>query len=177
MFKRFSLKAVIGLGAGAAVAIGLSVAAYAYFTAPGAGTGTAVVGSASSVQLAGTITGTLYPAGAPASVSVLVTNAGTGSQYVTTVHLASIAINTASSTYTSATSPQQTTWNGCVVTEATTGTATAFTMADVTVNTDLTKAGTGGATTTVTGSLQMNDTNVSQNNCEGAPLLLNFTSS
>jgi hypothetical protein len=175
MFKRFSLKAIIGLAAGAAVAVGLSVAAYAYFSAPGAGTGTAVVGSASTVQLAGTITGTLYPGGAPASVSILVSNQGTGSQFVSAVHLASVAVNTTSSTYTSASPSQQTTWNGCVVTS--TGVGAAFTMADVSVNAELTKAGTAGATTTVTGSLQMNDTNVSQNACEGAPLLLTLTSS
>jgi hypothetical protein len=49
-------------------------------------------------------------------------------------------------------------------------------MADIPVSTTLTKAGTGSDHTTKSGSLQMNDTGASQNNCQGAPLQLNFTS-
>ncbi len=156
------------------VAVAASIGAYAYFSASGSGTGTASVGSSSAVSLAGTITGTLYPAGSPASVSVLVTNNGSGSQYVNTVHLASIQIDHSSATYIGASGPQQTAWDACDVT--TSGGNAAFTMADINVGLTLTKSGTNGDNATVNGSLQMNDTGVSQNNCQGAPLQLNFTS-
>ena len=157
-----------------AAAIAGSVVAYAYFAASGTGTGSASVGSASTVSLSGTVTGTLYPAGAPATVNVLVTNTGAASQYVNAVQLASIQIDHSSATYTSASPGQQSTWNGCDV--STTGGNPAFTMADISVSTTLTKAGTGSDHTTKSGSLQMNDTGASQNNCQGAPLQLNFTS-
>ena len=78
----------------AIVAVALAIAsgvAYAYFTATGAGTGSATVGSATNIVLTPTITGTLYPGGTPASVSILVKNNGAGAQHVGTVSLASIA--------------------------------------------------------------------------------------
>src|SRR5215471_17421495 len=105
-FKSTKRIAVLGV---LAVGIAASVAAYAYFTASGAGTGTASIGSTGSISLSGTVTGTLYPAGAPSSVDVLVTNNGSGSQYVAGVHLASIQIDHSSSTYTSASPAQQST--------------------------------------------------------------------
>lgn len=148
--------------------------AFAYFTQAGGGTGSASVGTSSAVTLAGTITGSLSPAGSPASVSILATNTGAGSQYVNKVHLDSIAVDTSSAAYTGASSAQQTTWNGCVVT--TSGTNPAFSMSDVTVASTLSKNGTSGDHTTVTGSLQMNDTGGSQDNCQGAPLVLNLSS-
>ena len=166
--KRIAIPVVL------AVAIAGSIAAYAYFSATGAGTGTASVGSASNVSLSGTVTGTLYPAGAAASVSVLVTNNGAASQYVNAVHLASIVVDHSSVTYTSASVGQQSTRDSCDV--STTGVNPAFSMADVSVATTLTKSGTGTDHVTKSGSLQMNDTGVSQNNCQGAPLQLNFTS-
>jgi hypothetical protein len=157
-----------------ALAIAGSITAYAYFAASGTGTGTASVGSATNIALSGTVTGTLYPAGSPASVSVLVTNNGAASQYVNAVHLASIAVDHSSVTYTSASSGQQSTWDSCDV--STSGVSPAFTMADISVTTTLTKSGTGTDHVTKSGSLLMNDTGVSQNNCQGAPLQLNFTS-
>ena len=157
-----------------AVAIAGSFTAYAYFAASGAGTGTASVGSATNVALSGTVGGTLYPGGTSAPVSVLVTNNVAASQYVNAVHLASIQVDHSSLTYTSASSGQQSTWDSCDV--STTGGNPAFSMADVSVATTLTKSGTGTDHVTKSGSLQMNDTGVSQNNCQGAPLQLNFTS-
>jgi hypothetical protein len=139
------------------VLAGLSVAAYAYFTQAGNGTGTATVGSSNQVSLAGTITGTLYPDGDPASVSVLVTNNGSGSQLVNDVKLASIDPDAAHASC-------NTTVPG------------AFTMADIPVDQTLTQSGTAGDNTTVIGSLQMNDTGVNQDACQGATLTLNFTS-
>jgi hypothetical protein len=171
---RFMFRKKFILIAGLVIVIAASVGAYAYFTVSGSGTGTASVGSASSVSLAGTITGTLYPAGAPASVSVLVTNPGAGSAYVNAIHLASIQVDKSSATYTSASSGQQATWDSCDV--STSGGNPAFTMADISVVTTLTKSGTAGDQITKTGSLQMNDTGTSQNSCQGAPLQLNFTS-
>jgi hypothetical protein len=159
----------------AVVAVAASaMGAFAYFTQAGSGTGTASVGSSSAVSLAGTITGTLYPAGSPASVSVLVTNNGSGSQYVNKVHLDSIEIDHSSGAYTGASGAQQATWDACVV--STSGLNAAFSMSDITVTTDLTKSGTAGDHTTKLGSLQMNDTGVSQDNCQGAPLQLNLSS-
>jgi hypothetical protein len=131
-------------------------AAFAYFTASGSGTGSASVGSASNITLSGTITGTLYPAGDPASVSVDVTNPGSGSQHVGTVKLDSISADAGHST--------------CDVSVG--GTNPAFTMADIPVNQTLA----GGGSTTVSGSLQMNDTGSSQNSCQGANLTLHFSS-
>src|SRR5436305_4883 len=78
MFRRFTRKRV-ALAVSAVAALALAAGAYAYFTANGAGTGSATVGSADNITLAGTISGTLYPAGDPASVSVLVTNPRSGS--------------------------------------------------------------------------------------------------
>jgi hypothetical protein len=172
--QRLMSKKAIGLVAGSVTTIAVTVAAYAYFSASGTGTAPASVGSAGAVTLAGTVTGTLYPAGTAASVSVLVTNPGSGSVYVSSIHLASIQIDHSSSTYTSASSGQQTTWDACDV--STSGGTPAFTMADISVTTTLTKSGTSGDHVTKTGSLQMNDTGTSQNNCQGAPLQLNFTS-
>jgi hypothetical protein len=146
--RRVVLSAIIALTL--AIASGV---AYAYFTSAGEGTGTAAVGNPTTVQLVGTVTGTLYPAGDPASVSVVVTNAGQGSQYVNDVQLASITPDALHAT--------------CVVTVP-----TAFAMADILVAQTLAK----GASTTVTGSLQMKDTDVDQNNCKGASLTLNLTS-
>ena len=171
---RFTSKTKLVLIAGLITAVAASVGAYAYFTASGSGTGTASVGSASSVSLVGTITGSLYPDGAAATVSVLVTNPGSGSAYVTAIHLGSIQVDHSSSTYTAASSGQQTTWDTCDV--STTGGNPAFTMADISVASTLTKSGTVGDHVTKTGSLQMNDTGTSQNSCQGAPLQLNFTS-
>jgi hypothetical protein len=135
-------------------------AAIAYFTNAGTGSGTASVGTSSTVSLAGTITGTLYPAGDPAGVSVLVTNPGSGSQHVGSVHLDSITTDAAHST--------------CDVSSS--GTNPAFTLTDILVGQDLTKSGTPGDHTTVTGSLQMNDTATSQDTCKNAPLTLHFSS-
>ena len=157
MKKHLSKKRVV---LAAIIAVALAIAsgvAYAYFTATGAGTGSATVGSATTIQLTPTITGTLYPGGTAASVSVVVKNNGGGAQYVNTIHLASITPDAGHS--------------ACVTTVGA-GPANAFTMADVSVVTTLAPAG----TTTKVGSLQMNDTTINQDACQGATLTLNLTS-
>jgi len=142
------------------VAVALAIAsgvAYAYFTATGAGSGSATVGNATAIVLTPTISGTLYPAGAPASVSVVVKNNGSGAQHVNAIHLASITPDALHST---------------CVTSIGAGPANAFTMADVSVASTIA----AGGTTTKVGSLQMNDTTINQDGCQGATLTLNLTS-
>ena len=156
MRKRLSKKRVV---LAAIVVVALAIAsgvAYAYFTATGAGSGSATVGSATNIVLTPTITGTLYPGGTPASVSILVKNNGAGSQHVGTVTLASIAPDAGHS--------------GC--TTAVGG----FSMAAVNVNQTLTFSGSAGDHATVTGSLVMADTAANQDVCKGATLTLNLTS-
>src|SRR3954452_10138803 len=124
---------------GAAIAtLAMGAVAFGFFTNTGSGTGPASVGTSSEITLAGTITGTLYPAGAPSSVSVLVTNPGSGSQHVGNVSLASITTDTGHA--------------GCDLSVS--GVGAAFTMGDITLDTVLTKTGTTGDHTTVSGSLQ-----------------------
>lgn len=146
---------------GGVTALVVAGAAFAYFTSSGSGTGSASVGTPSAVTLLGTITGAPVPAGAPAGVSVLVTNPGGGSEFVNAVHLASITTDVDHST--------------CVTTVGAAPGA-AFTMADIPVAQTLTGTGTTNDHVTVTGSLRMNDTLVNQDNCKGATLTLNFTS-
>jgi hypothetical protein len=157
MKKHLSKKRVV---LAAIVAVALAIAsgvAYAYFTAAGAGSGSASVGNATAIVLTPTITGTLYPGGTAASVSVVVKNNGSGAQYVNLIHLASITPDASHPT---------------CVTSVGAAPANAFTMADVSVATNLAPAG----TTTKVGSLQMNDTTINQDACQGATLTLNFTS-
>ena len=155
--RRFSRKALVAGGLVATLALG--GIAFAYFTDSGSGTGTASVGSSTPIDLVGTITGTLYPAGDAASVSVLVTNLGSGSQHVDDVHLDSI---------TSDAGPT------CDV--SVDGLNPAFSMSDIPVDTTLTKSGTLGDNVTKVGSLQMNDTGISQDDCQGAELTLHLSS-
>jgi hypothetical protein len=156
MRKHLSKKKIV---LAAIVALTLAIAsgvAYAYFTATGAGSGSATVGSPTSIVLAPTITGTLYPGGTAATVSVLVTNNGAGSQRVGTIHLASITPDVGHPLCTLA-------YGG-------------FSMADIVWNTVLTRTGTAGDHATATGSLAMADTGSVQDSCQGATLTLNLTS-
>jgi hypothetical protein len=152
--RKFPRKALVAGGLVATLAIG--GVALAFFTNSGIGTGSASVGSSSTVTLAGTITGTLYPAGAAASVDVDVTNPGSGSQYVGSVTLDHITTDLAHAS--------------CDLSVS--GLNPAFTMADIAVSTNLA----AGADVVKSGSLQMNDTGVPQDACQHAPLTLHFTS-
>ena len=155
MRKHLSKKRVV---LAAIVVVALAIAsgvAYAYFTAAGAGTGSATVGNSTAIVLTPTITGTLYPGGTPATVSILVKNNGGGAQRVGTI-TASIAPDAGHL--------------GCTVAIG------GFSMANVNVNQTLTASPSVGDHATVTGSLQMNDTGISQDACQGATLSLSFTS-
>ena len=156
MRKHLSKKRVV---LAAIVVVALAIAsgvAYAYFTATGAGSGSATVGSATNIVLTPTITGTLFPGGTPASVSILVKNNGGGAQRVGTISVASFAPDGGHS--------------GC--TTAVGG----FSMAAVPVNQTLAASGSAGDSTTVTGSLVMADTAANQDVCKGTTLTLNLTS-
>ncbi len=154
--KRAVVAAVVG-------SLALSVGAYAYFTASGTGSGTASTGSASGITITHTnaaTLGVLYPAGAGRQVNLDVLNPSDGPQQVGSVKLDSI---TADAEHGS-----------CDVSSSVTPTnaSPAFTMADVPINGRLD----GHQTVQTSGTLKMNDTGVSQNNCQGATLTLHFSS-
>lgn len=133
----------------AAVAIAVPVGAFAYFSTTGTGSGTATVGSATGVQLSSTgqdVTGTLYPGGADASVTVLVENRGDGAQYVGDVSGA-VADN-----------------GGCL--------GAWFAVDTVAVAKNLAK----GAKTTATTKVRMLDSGTNQNACQGKTMTINWSS-
>jgi hypothetical protein len=133
-----------------------SAAAVAYFTSGGSGSGSATVGSSSTATITQTNTmAALFPATSQ-PVNLDIKNTGTGSQFVNKVHLASIAADASHAS--------------CDVSSS--GANAAFTMADVNVGQTLA----AGATTSVSGTLAMNDTGVSQDSCQGATLTLTFSS-
>jgi hypothetical protein len=148
------------LGVAAVAAVIAAVGAYAYFTNAGSGTGSATVGSSSAIAITGSTAGALYPAGPARTVSITLHNTGAGAQYVNTTSLDSISGTT------------------CDTSLNTVGSA--FTFANpVSVATTLAAddgAAGGADEVTVTGSLQMNDTGVSQDDCQGDSLTLNFSS-
>jgi hypothetical protein len=152
--RHLTKKRAVILGVVAALAI--TSVAVAYFTNGGSGTGSATVGTASTALITQTNTlSALYPVTSQA-VNLDIKNTGSGSQFVTKVHLDSI---TADAGHAS-----------CDVSSS--GANAAFTMADVTVGETLA----AGATTSKSGSLAMNDTGISQDSCQGATLTLHFSS-
>jgi hypothetical protein len=155
MNKIFTSKKGLVLLATMVAAVVAAIGAYAYFTDTGTGTGTASVGASSQFTVHGNVAGNLYPAGPALTVPVTVTNNGAGAQKVGTVTLDSIT-TTAAGCDTSLNGPNA-----------------AFTFANpITINQDLAA---GATSTAVNGSLQMNDTGVSQDTCQNAPLVLHFT--
>jgi hypothetical protein len=73
------------LAVAAIAGVTAAVGAYAYFTNSGSGSGTATVGTSSGITLSGSPAQLLYPGGADRSVTVTITNPGSGAQYVGTV--------------------------------------------------------------------------------------------
>jgi hypothetical protein len=170
--KFIKSKKALALLAGMIVAIVASVGAFAYFTAGGSGTGSASVGSSTGFTVNGDVSDALYPAGPGVTVPVTVTNNGSGAQKAGSVSLDSISIDTSSATYTGATGAQKALWDACDTSVGAAADGKAFTMADVTIGEDLAA---GDTSTVHNGTLYMNDTGVSQDNCQGAPLTLNFS--
>ena len=155
MRKSISTRMVIVLGSVSALVLGVS--AFAYFTGSGTGTGTATVGSvASTVTVTGSTSGELFPGGAAATVKITVKNTGSQAAHVETVSLTSITADAGHSS--------------CET--SITGAKPAFTMAPVSIAKTLA----AGEESAATGSLQMNDTGISQNSCQGASLTLHFAS-
>ncbi|HEY7961953.1 MAG TPA: hypothetical protein VID29_08535 [Solirubrobacteraceae bacterium] len=142
------------------VVVGLAVAgiAGAYFTNLGSGTGTAAVGSSSSVTLHGTVASALFP-GSSSTVTFTIDNPSPGSEFVNTIHLASITPDAGHS--------------GCST--VITGGNPDFTMADVSASQGFPPG--NGQAVTATGTLLMHETGVNQDACQGATLTLNLTSS
>jgi hypothetical protein len=139
------------------VVLAVAGVAAAYFTSLGSGTGTATVGSSSNVTLHGTVAGSLYP-GTSSTVSFTVDNPSPGSELVNKIHLGSITPDAGHS--------------GCST--VITGGNPDFTMADVTANQSFPSG--NGQAVTATGTLNMRETGVNQDACQGATLTLNLTS-
>ena len=155
---RKSMSARLVIVAGAAAALALGAGAFAYFTTSGSGTATATVGSnLAALTITGSVSGELYPNGTPATVKVTVKNTGANAAHVQAASLTSITVDAGHSSCDT----------------STTGGTPAFTMAPVSIGKTLAS----GEETTATGSLQMNDTGVSQDACQGASLTLHFASS
>jgi hypothetical protein len=141
------------------IVVGLAMAgiAVAYFTSLGSGTGTGAVGSSSNVTLHGTVTSAVYP-GASSPVTFTVDNPSPGAELVNTIHLVSITPDAGHSSCST----------------VITGGNPDFTMADVLANQNFPSG--NGQAVTATGTLNMRDTGVSQDACQGATLTLNLTS-
>ncbi len=146
--KKFLTKKTAAILAVLAVAVIGAFGAFAYFTADGSGTGSASVGDASAIQLSGSVAQNLYPDGPGRDVTIVVTNPGTGAQFVDEVALDGVDASN----------------GGCDT--------SVFHMANVPVGADLAP----GASTTVHGTLFMDDNGDNQDDCQGNSLTLNLSS-
>jgi hypothetical protein len=151
MTHRFKKRALFAITT--VVAVVAAGAALAYFTSSGSGTGTATVGSSSALTLHATVSTTLYP-GASSPVSFTVDNPSQGAERIGTITLSSITVDSSHSTCST----------------ALTGSKPDFTMAPVVVNHTY-PAGNGQAVSPGA-TLTMNDTEISQDACQGATLTL-----
>jgi hypothetical protein len=96
----------------------------------------------------------VYP-GASTTVTFTASNPSSGHEYLATIHLASLTVDSSHSAA------------GCSVSW--------FTMADVSANQDIPSGtGAGATTVTATGALAMSNSG-NQDVCQGATLTLNFT--
>ena len=160
-FKKISTKA-IALGLSTGVALSLTGAAFAFFTSTGTGTGTGHTGTATNdITVVGTETVPVFPGGPAGPVSFTASNSASVPEQLSTIHLASYAVD---STHVTA---------GC------TAAFGVYTMADVPVTVADGKilAHATNQVLTDAGSLFMTDTLTNQNACEGATLTLTFTTS
>lgn len=137
--------------------LALTGAAVAYFSSTGTGTGSATVGNATAFTVHGDVSSALYPAGPAVTVPITVKNNSTGAQKVGTVTLDTITADPGHL--------------ACDTSLNSTGSAFTF-VNPVTIDQDLPA---GATSTIVNGSLQMNDTGVLQDSCQGATLTLHFS--
>ena len=159
--KRFKHKKLAAVVLAGAVVLGTAGVAFAYFTSTGTGTGTGVVGSASNdITVVGTETTPLFPGGATGTVSFTASNSGSNPERLSNIHLTAIAPDGAHASCATVLN-------------------TDFSMADVAVGVGdgTLAAGASGVSLTETGTLQMLDTGINQDACQGATLTLSFTTS
>jgi len=148
---RTTRKRLLGLVAAVGI-LSVTGIAIAYFTSTGSGTGTATVGSTQALTLHATTSASLFP-GSSATVTFTADNPSSGTEFLSTIHLASVTTDAGHST--------------CSL--------TAVTMPDVTVSQTIPSG--NGQSVTAHGTITFADTGTSQNACQGAPLTLNLTSS
>ncbi len=194
---RLKKRTLVLLGA-AVVAIGLAVGAYAYFTATGSGTGTATVGtSANNIYVSGTTGGTLYPGGPSQTVSFTAKNFANFGQSVSSIHLTNVQSCVAAWSAPNLTSypvpaptcsdslPADTTADaacdaGGFETASNSGTKNWYmpdTTVDPTSSSDGKLAANDNRALASTGTILMENTSVSQDDCKSKNLLLTFTTS
>jgi hypothetical protein len=162
MFRRFTKKRLLVALTGVA-ALAIAGAAFAFFTSDGSGDGTAAVGSSTSYTVTVTLGSTaLVPSGATNSVHVSVKNLGDGAQQITS--LVPTALTSDKSGCSTAFSSG-----------ATNDTTKDFYVAPISVPANTTIA--SGASYAADASIKMNDTGVSQDNCQGATLTLTYKAS
>lgn len=165
-------KPLAALGA-VLVTLVLGGAALAYFGASGSGAGTAAVGTGSGLTIHGSTSGSLYP-GASTTINFTADNPSSGRQRLGTIHLASIVACNAAFAAGVCPSGHEVTSCESVETGASDTNTADFWMADAVANQDL-ASGTGQSVS-VSGTLKMNDLSTSQDACQSANLLFNFTS-
>jgi hypothetical protein len=162
MFRRITKKrTIVALTVVAALAV--AGGAIAFFTSDGSGSGTASVGSAANYKVTVTLGSTaLVPAGATNSVQVDVKNQGSAAQQISSLVPTSLTSDKAgcATAYTSG---------------ASNDTTKDFYVAPISVPANETIA--AGNTYTATTTIQMNDTGVSQDNCQNATLTLTYKAS
>jgi hypothetical protein len=151
--RKLTRKALVAGGLVATLAVG--GIAYAYFTSTGSGNGAATVGSTSAVTISQTnVLSAMFPNSAAQAIDLNVANPGGGNEYVGTV---SISIHAASLPV------------GCL--------ASWFTITNAAVNSDVTPGATHAFAGASTGaSIKLDESGGSQDACQGANLVLDFSS-
>jgi hypothetical protein len=173
--KRFMNKKVAAIGLAAGLVLGLTGAAVAYFTTSGSGTGTVTVGTAGTFSVAeGTVTGdALTPGGATDTVPYTVTNHSEGAENLATV---TVSVSADGSTPWSVTNSNGT----CSAADfSINGAPAGQSVADISAAADIpgTTAGPGANTSSGSVTIQMVDTNLNQDGCQGLTPPLWFAAS
>jgi hypothetical protein len=163
--KRFMNKKVVAIGLAAGITLGGAGAAFAYFTSSGSGPGSASVGSSTALDITQTnvtaLSG-LTPNGVTLPVQYKIANpTGNGAQTLGTVTASIDSISGPNDTNT--------------------GVGTTCTSADFTITPSANSVGSVGDGDTFTSdtgtepTIQMKDTGLNQDGCEGAALVLTIT--
>jgi hypothetical protein len=163
----------IVMGAAVAVVASGGIVAFAYFSAAGSGAGTGTAGSSlpatilqTGITYSNNPINTLVP-GTTASVTLTVTNTGTGNQEITAITLTGFSS-------TSATPDCNSTSIDTIDTPGTESESGWITMPSVGVGQDLAA---GATSTPVTGTITFNNEAYLQNVCQGAAITFDYASS